>query len=380
MKEALFIYGTTGLGDSEFSADLLWRTGFHVPDATAYFEIDGKKILLASPLEVERAAKEATVDEVVLAEPREKSKTSSGSFLVDFLKERGVTKLVVPEYVRYSLVKRLGEFFEIEVRPDPFYPERAIKTEREVREIEKSQRAAEAGVRKAMEFLRTAEIRDGHVYHGGNQLTSRDLRNIIDDELYRQGCLGVETIVACGAEAADPHCKGYGAIRAGEPIVMDVFPRSLETLYFADMTRTVFKGEPSADMKKMYEAVLKAQEETIAMIGPGIKGNELDKKAREILEAAGFPTNTSERPMRGFIHSLGHGVGIEIHEAPSLSSRPDVLEAGNVVTDEPGLYYPAALGDIPEGGIRIEDMILVTKDGHRNLTDFSKQFHDVLIP
>jgi Xaa-Pro aminopeptidase len=205
------------------------------------------------------------------------------------------------------------------------------------------------------------------------------LRRIIDDELYRHGCLGVETIVACGLEAADPHCKGYGELKAGEPIVMDVFPRSLETLYFADMTRTVFKGEPGAAIKKMYEAVLKAQEDTIAMIRPGVDGSELDKKAREILDAAGFPTTTNERPMRGFIHSLGHGVGLEIHETPSLSPRRDVLREGNVVTNEPGLYYPIASGEIPAGGIRIEDMILITKEGYRNLTEFPKRLEEMII-
>lgn len=385
-KQAILIYGATSLGSSEFSSDLLWATGgYSVPDPVYYCEIDSKKILILSSLEIERGEKEARVDEIISHEAyQEKAKKENIPVVVLFLKERGVEEVVVPKTIRYSIGKILEKYFTVTVRPAPFFAERAVKTKFELHEIVKAQRAVEKAVSAAIDFLAECNIKDKFLYHKKYKdvrITSSHIRTIIDEALYHEGYLGVESIVACGKESADPHCKGYAELVAGEPIVLDIFPRSLDTLYFADQTRTVFKGEPSEKLKQMYGIVLKAQIQSIGMIKDGVYSCEVEKEVRNLFEKNGYPTILKERPVRGFIHSLGHGVGIDIHEEPSLGmGDEDILREGNVVTVEPGLYYPFEAENIPEGGIRIEDMVLVTKDGCEVLTRFPKELKDMIIP
>ncbi|MBM4420664.1 MAG: M24 family metallopeptidase, partial [Chloroflexi bacterium] len=155
-----------------------------------------------------------------------------------------------------------------------------------------------------------------------------------------------------------------------ESIVMDIYPRSNRTRYYADMTRTVSKGEPSAEIVRMYEVVKRAQDAGIAALRPGVTGKEVHEMVEDILFAAGYDTlrpgqqhGKSDGPPRGFIHGLGHGVGLEIHEEPSVGrSGTKPLVPGDVVTVEPGLYDPAV------GGVRLEDMLVITETGARNLT------------
>lgn len=381
MKEAFVLYGATDLGAPLFSADILWATGgFRAPDPFFLIVIEGKSILVASPLEVERAQKEAHVDEVALfsvsrGEPH-------GQPLARFLKERGVTDVIIPETLPYGIGTLLSGFFSVRTEKSIFQDRRSRKSEKEIEYISGSQEAVELALEKALFVLRQAEIRGDSLYHplyGGSPLTSEDIRGIIDREMFANGYLGIGSIVACGAQAADPHCQGSGSLRPFTPIVIDIFPRSLSNLYYADQTRTVFKGEPNEAYKKMYVAVLRAQTEAIAVIRPGIDGFEVYKGACQTLEQAGYTAQIKERPVYGFIHGLGHGVGIDIHEYPSLGSQTALLEEGMVVTVEPGLYYSHQQGDIPVGGIRIEDMVVVTKDGCKNLTQFPKRLEDVIL-
>jgi len=354
-----------------------------VPDPVIFCEITGKKILLLSSLEIERGAREAKVDEVVSIEQYvEEAKRSSLPIAVLFLKERDIEEVIVAGDIRFSLGKVMSDHFKVTIKAPPFYPERAVKTDKEMRQIESAQRAVEKAVAEGMKFLKECLVKNDLLFHSefpDTPIASHHVRKIIDDALYLQGYLGVESIVACGTEAADPHCKGYGNIKPKEPIVLDIFPRSMDSLYFSDQTRTVFKGEPNAKMKRMYNTVLGAQEMAIREVKSGVQGNIIDQKVRDFFDQSGYPTNIKKRPVFGFIHSLGHGVGIEIHEEPSLSQRESVLETGNVVTVEPGLYYPKETSAIPKGGIRIEDMVLVTDDGNRNLTKFPKSFEEMII-
>ncbi len=385
MKQAILIYAATSLGSPEFSADLLWRTGgYSVPDPVIFCEIEGKKILILSSLEIERGEKEARVDEIVSAEKYSKqSQETKLPVAVLFLKERGVEEVVIPSTLRFSLGKALEEHFKVTIKRAPFYPARATKTDEEVQKIEGAQRAVEVATKKGIDFIKECSVKDGLLFHSlylTTPINSAHVRKVIDDELYSQGYLGVESIVACGVEAADPHCKGYGNLKAGEPIVMDIFPRSLETLYFADQTRTVFKGEPSEKMKRMYSAVLKAQEMGIQKAKAGVKKSDVEKVVRDFFDMEGYHTSTDTRPVGGFIHSLGHGVGIDIHEAPSINMHDaSLLEEGNVVTIEPGLYYSKETETIPCGGIRIEDMVLITKNGNRILTNFPKTLKEMIL-
>jgi Xaa-Pro aminopeptidase len=208
-------------------------------------------------------------------------------------------------------------------------------------------------------------MKDGVLHYNGIPLTAERLRTEIDSILMREGMEPGTPIVAAGPGAADPHFTGSGPIREGEAIVMDVFPRSKESRYFADMTRTVVKGKPSDELRSMYDAVLRAQERALSMIRPGVNGREIHEAVEAIFAEEGF---AGEGPGPRYIHGTGHGVGLDIHEGPGLSTQDVNLAEGDVVTVEPGLYDPAV------GGVRIEDLVVVTADGNRNLTRFPKSF------
>lgn len=385
-KSALVLWGATDLGPPHFSGDMLWRTGFKAPDPFVLIEIEEKAFLLVSPLELERAVKEAR--ERIKVVNRNDYAAKNRGYLENFLKKQDVQEIIVPDVFPCGLKDKLAKSFKVVAVDAPFYPKRAIKTVWEIQEIEKAQRAVEAAVRKTVNFLQNCVIENGAIVKRDPFLwgvtekvvTSELLRGLIDKILFEDGYLGVDTIVSCGLQAADPHCAGSGPLYAGQPIVMDVFPLSLETHYYADMTRTVFKGEPSEELKKMYWSVLDAQTEGVKRIKDGVDGKEIYNWTLKNFERQEYPTDFKKRPMEGFFHSVGHGVGIDMHEPPRISSKSCILKVGHVVTVEPGLYYQNARGHIPVGGIRIEDMVLVTKTGYRNLTKFPKDLESMIIP
>jgi Xaa-Pro aminopeptidase len=194
----------------------------------------------------------------------------------------------------------------------------------------------------------------------GKRLTSEMLRTAIEHVFLEHGCHSGETIVSCGEDAAYPHHRGAGLLRAGEPIVIDIFPRDTASGYFFDMTRTVVKGTPRKELRALFAAVRRSQLAGIAAVKPGRKASDVHAACAGVFTALGYRTTDDE----GFIHSTGHGLGLSIHERPSLSPKSDeVLQPGMVVTVEPGLYYR----DI--GGVRIEDTVLVTRGGCANLTN-----------
>ncbi len=170
--------------------------------------------------------------------------------------------------------------------------------------------------------------------------------------------LAFPSIVASGPNAARPHHEpGERAIRAGEPIVIDM--GALVNGYCADLTRTIWLGEPEAKLREVYRIVLDALLTAEASIRPGMTGKEADAAARDIIVAAGYG--------EAFGHSLGHGLGVRVHEGPSLSVRSEErLEPGNVVTIEPGIYLPGW------GGVRIEDVAVIEENGLRVLTGAPK--------
>ena len=209
----------------------------------------------------------------------------------------------------------------------------------------------------------------------GVVLTAERVRAIVEGALLDRGCLAESTIIAPGKQAADPHMSGTGPIHANEAVVMDIFPQHKETRYFADMTRTVSKGAPPPEIAKMYEVVRRAQDAGIKALRPGVTGREVHELVEDVIFEAGYDTlragqkhDPNDPVTRGFIHGTGHGVGLEIHEAPGVGrAGTSPLEIGDVVTVEPGIYDPAI------GGVRLEDMLVVTADGSRNLTRAPRQ-------
>ncbi|MCG2660936.1 MAG: M24 family metallopeptidase [Kiritimatiellae bacterium] len=231
------------------------------------------------------------------------------------------------------------------------------------------QRAAVQAMRAAIRLIARARVdKKNRLRVRGRLLTSERVRRAIYRVLVDHNCTGEGTIVACDGQAATPHGIGHGPLRAHQSIVIDIFPRHLEHGYWGDLTRTVVKGTPSPALKKMYAAVKAAQAAALAKIRAGVSGRRVHLAAVAALARHGFKTGLLEGKAQGFIHSTGHGIGLEVHEAPSLSLRPGRLRAGHVVTVEPGLYY------FQHGGVRIEDTVLVTRGGYRKLASCADIF------
>jgi Xaa-Pro aminopeptidase len=219
-----------------------------------------------------------------------------------------------------------------------------------------------------MQALKSSKIgRDGKLIYHGAPLTSEKVRAVIDTAILQVGGLTGHTIVAGGRQACDPHDSGHGPLRANEPIILDVFPRSQKTGYFGDITRTVVRGRASEAVRRLYDTVARAQEIAFACLLPAAKGVEVHAAVQAFFDNEGYKTVKKRGRMQGFFHGTGHGVGMEIHEAPRLGvASSDVLAAGQVLTIEPGLYYPGL------GGVRLEDVAVLTAQGARNLTKFEK--------
>jgi len=247
---------------------------------------------------------------------------------------------------------------------------RATKTDEEVEHIRAAQRANEAAMARAEELLAEAEADGGRLVHDGAVLTSERVKEAIEVELLGHGCALDETIVACGADAADPHDRGSGPLAPEEPIIVDIFPQSKASRYHADMTRTFCVGTPGETLREWYDLTATAKEAALRAVEPGVTGAAVHDAVCDVYEEAGLPTlRADETAETGFIHSTGHGVGLDVHELPRVAPGGRELRPGHVVTVEPGLYDPSV------GGVRIEDLVVVTEDGdgYENLTEYEER-------
>jgi Xaa-Pro aminopeptidase len=361
---------------SETDANLYYATRFIAPDPFVYLELKGERLMLMSDLEMDRARSQASVDRVISYSEVERAVRAQGvsdpgtiDIVHSVLQPAGIKRLLVPANFSYAYALRLQQLgYQLELKTGPLFPARAVKTVEEVHFVEAAQRATERAVAAAHAALRTAEIRNGFIWLNGEPVTSEWIKKLINVQLMESECVAQHTIVAGGDQACDPHNEGSGPLPADRSIIFDVFPRSAQTRYFADMSRTVVKGRPSAELKKLYQIVKDAQEEAITKIHDGADGAKIHQGICDRFEAAGYRTGVVNGRMQGYFHGTGHGVGLDIHEAPRISKTGSLLQEGHIVTVEPGLYYPGL------GAIRIEDMVLVTKDGCRNLTNFPKVF------
>jgi len=370
MKTANVIYAA-----SETDANLFYATKFLVGDPVAYVEAGRKKMLVLNDLEIGRGRDEAEVDEVLsLSEiTRSIGKGCTMAHVIEkVLRERGFAACTVPANFPLELADQIrARRIKVDSKVGSFYPERLIKTSGEIKAIESAQRATEDAVHAAFDLLRRSKIRGHKVYHQGEVVTSELLKRVINVSLMERNCIAKNTIVACGDQGCDPHNRGTGPIRPDQTIIFDVFPRSGDSHYFADQTRTVVKGKATPAVQRLYAAVLEAQEVGIEAVRHGVNGRTVHEEVKKVFDRLGYKTEPRNGKMVGFFHGTGHGVGLDIHEAPSVGSRDSLLETGAVVTVEPGLYYFGV------GGVRIEDMVLVTKSGCRNLTKFPKAVKDL---
>jgi Xaa-Pro aminopeptidase len=359
---------------SETDADILYPTGFFAPDPFLFLQVRGRRLMVMSDLELDRARAQARVDRVLSWSrfqkgiEREGGKAGSAEVIAAVLRFLKLRRVEVPASFPLGLAMELDALgVRLDLGPDPFWPERAIKRPDEVRAIQAALRAAEAGLEAGIEALRGCRIgKDGYLRRDGRRFTAEDLRGVVNRRVMAEGCVPAHTICAPGDQAVDPHDEGHGPIRAHSPVVMDIFPRSERTGYFGDLTRTVVRGRASFRLHEMYATVHEGVRLGHRMLREGVEGLEVHKAIQELFVRQGYKTGVRNGRMQGFFHGTGHGVGLQIHEAPSIGKRPSVLQAGHAVTIEPGLYY------LGLGGVRIEDLALVTRTGSRNLTRVPK--------
>lgn len=364
------------VADSDHDANMLYATGMFVPDPFIYFRLRGRPTIVMSDLEIDRARRQAPHCHVVSLNAHQKRLRKTGvkqprlaHIINAILRQRHVRRVLVPDNFPLGLageLVRLG--ISVKAKPGSFFPEREQKTPVEVRKISAALVMAEVGMSEAMQALRASKIgRDGRLIYHNVPLTSEKLRSVIDTAILCASGLAAHTIVAGGKQGCDPHECGYGPLRANEPIILDIFPRSQKTGYFGDITRTVVRGRASEGVRRLYDTVLRGQKLAFRKVRAGMPTADVHQAVQEFFVQQGYKTRRRNGRMEGFFHGTGHGLGLEIHEAPRMgASSPGKLKPGHVVTVEPGLYYPEL------GGVRLEDVALVTTNGPRNLTRFEK--------
>lgn len=364
---------TLVFGSSATCPDLLYATGLFVPDPVVLLVAQGVKHLVVSQLEYSRASR-VVADAKVYTPEMLNVPAKGGDRLLraaeQLLKNHGIKRIRVGiDFPHYAASHLMARRYDVVIAHKSLFPQRIVKTQEEVRKIRHAQQAAVIGMRSAIATIGRAEIDyRGELREQGRVLTCERIKAEIAKVLFEQGCFCDGLIVAAGRQTADPHETGRGALSAGEPVVMDIFPRDLETGYWGDLTRTVVKGAPSRRLRRMYSAVRAAQGAALKRIKPGASTAAVHRAAVGELAARGFVNQSTERGPEGFIHSTGHGVGVAIHEAPSVGRGDEKLRPGMVLTVEPGLYY----SDV--GGIRIEDTVVVTSVGWSYLVPCEKRF------
>jgi Xaa-Pro aminopeptidase len=380
IKKALEEAGTDAylMTGNIHNADIYYATRFLASDEFIYLQTGtGKEVIFISEMERGRAEIESRVSNIKTTQDfgyREKIKVKKDATIAyaacvsELLLEEKVKKVAVSYDfpVFYSNYLTEAGFTVVPVK-SPFRKMRGVKRPEEIEAIKYAQVAGEKAMMAAISLIEGAEDREGILYLEGQVLTGAKVNSVIDHTLLDFGCEAEETIVSCGEDTANPHGTTDGPLRANAPIILDIFPRSKKKRYFADMTRTVLRGEASEKLKAMYETVFAAQQKALEMVKPGIQTAEIHSAVCDLFEARGYHTYRSGATA-GFTHSTGHGVGLDIHELPGVGENGVLLEAGNVITIEPGLYYPEI------GGIRLEDMVLVTETGCENLTQLEKNF------
>jgi len=359
------------MGTPSKNSDMLWFTGFNASDPFPAFSAHGKKIGLIPLLEVGRAEKESHLDEILnLSEIiKDLRKTNPNASVADAIVlaalNEGIDAFRVPADFPVGLYNHL-QSLGLRLVPvsegdvTPLFRNRSIKTKKEINGIKKGNSAARAGFVRVEQVLKEAVITSQKkLQWQGKNLTAEILKDEIQVAVTRAGgLLDIGLICAPGDQAIDCHSSGTGPIDANELVVVDIFPRDRESFNYGDMTRTYLKGKASPKQRHLVETVLEAQRRALKSIKAKKTGVQIHQGVVNFFNSKGYKTKKTKIGYEGFFHGTGHGLGFDIHEEPSLSSRhTKPLLAGECVTVEPGLYY------LGLGGCRIEDCVLITKTG-----------------
>jgi len=344
---------------------------FMVHDASIFIELEnGKRLLILREIEIDRAREKANVDEVFgytdfipdggLSGDRD---TGAAQSAAECLRRNNVTAVIADRTLPLLYVdamKKAG--IEVELDSEFGVLDRRVKDEQEIEWLKHSQRITEQVMQMACETVGNAEVdSSGGLIHDAKPLTSERVRHMIDLFLLERDFKNVPSIVAGGSDGGDCHHLGSGQLMTGQPVIIDIFPMDKKTLYNGDCTRTVVHGEISAEVAKMHAAVVEAKSASTGVVKAGVTGETIHLETLRVLVEAGYhdglPPDGSPPTYCSIPHGTGHGIGLDVHEPPLLDRNGHALLAGDVITIEPGLYCHAL------GGVRVEDMVLVTDDG-----------------
>jgi Xaa-Pro aminopeptidase len=369
--------------DSIRSADLRHAVPLAVPDPFLYAETNGARHVFSNSMEAARlrelglfevhVSEEFGVDELIAAglDRRE----IMAQLALRSVQSLGPKRFSVPDGFPVWLADRLrADGVELDVDQELFDDRRRVKTEAQLAGMRRAQIAAEAAMDTCRELLRSAEIRGADLLLDGKALTVERVKAAMNATFAAHDTTADEYIVAPGAQGAVGHDMGSGPIPSGVPLVVDIWPRDNGSSVYTDMTRTFVVGDVPDDVREWHRLVKEALDRAISELGPGADAHAIFEGSCQIFEAAGEPTLQTKTPgeplVDGFFHGLGHGVGLEVHEAPGIGQVSDKkLVAGDVVTVEPGLYRAGY------GGVRLEDIVLVTESGAEVLTDYPYDLH-----
>lgn len=367
-------------GDTVRHPALRHEVPLEIIDPFLFVERDGQAHVLTSPLESARIAATrpdaelAMFDQLGLFELIEGGLSRDDAereVVVRALEKWGVGEATVSPDLPVGLADRLRDAgVRLVIDAPTIEGRRRVKTEAELAGIRRAQRAAEAGMAAGEQLIRGAERRDGRLFKDGEALTAQAVRAAVRGACAAAGAPAPPDIMVVSKLSSGGHDPGSGPL-PDTPIEIDLWPRDEESGCWADMTRTFLAGEVTAEVAALRDTVRDAIESVRAAARPGITGRDLYDVAAGIVEAAGYPTQRTREPgqtlTRGFYFSLGHGVGLEVHEPPGLglAGGSDVLVPGDVIAVEPGIEGIEGIG-----GVRYEDLLLITDDGCETLTRY----------
>jgi Xaa-Pro aminopeptidase len=365
-------------GVPSMNGGLYHRIRFSVFDPVVYLVVpaeDGptQSFLILRDIEMDRARQRARVDHVHCPADFEPEgglsgdrETATAQAAAECLRRAGVARVTGDRtlpLIFAEMVRRAG--IAIECDTEMGVVERRSKDEQEVQWLREAQEVTEGAMRMACELVASAAAdEDGVLLQDGDVLTSERVRAAIDHWLLDRGYSNPTSIVAGGPAGADCHDVGSGALKTGQPVIIDIFPRNRETLYNGDCTRTVVHGEISDELLSMHAAVREAKAAATAAVKAGVTGEAVHVATKEAYQRRGFPYGSLDDQPDDYCaltHGTGHGIGLDVHEPPLLDMKGPELVVGDAVTIEPGLYRK----DL--GGVRVEDMVIVTEDGCVNL-------------
>jgi Xaa-Pro aminopeptidase len=367
------------VADTTRAPELRHEVPLSIPDPILYAEVNGKRSVVVSSFEAQRIEELGTDLEVLALE----------DVGLDGLLKRGLDAYALARELHLIACRQLGleravtpttfplgiadhlRANGIELTSDQrFFDERRrVKNEHELAGIRRACRAVEAGMAVGIELLTAAERSNGVLTLGGEPLTCERIKLEVERAFGEHGAAAEEFTVSHGAQTAIGHEGGSGPIAADDVVLFDLFPRDRESACYSDFTRTVTVGPASDELREYHRLAKEALDLAVAAVKPGTKGSDIHRLVCDFFHEHGYKTQLHKEDgevlVDGYFHATGHGVGLEVHERPGVGRvESEPLVVGDVIALEPGLYRHGY------GGVRLEDLALVTDDGAELLTSF----------